>query len=370
MISIKSLFFGMKKLSRNEWIAVFIAIGFVGYTLFGSTINSVFNSQKVMSEENTAAVPSAGDLPRWSHGVRAANRVVASLIDEMQKEGHRISVQIISRSILADFEASVDEMRAKNIDIWPAFTRRDYQSQSIGYRARRAMDRAMRNLRYYYPALALRHDVGTRAARADIDIMLLFWVPEALAATYQLPFPKVVYYGMPDGSAERARLLSPDVFPLDLSDQERSMKIKNIDRLQKFHHTLCNSCDVVANLSPSVAMEYAHAGHRRAIYVPNTWPMAPAGLVTDHHALQFTKLRICANIGRPAATGNTFGLHFTGTELLPILDKTIGSDAYEMHLFGHGDLPESVRSCLSHPSVKVRGFVDDIDAELCAGQRG
>jgi peptidylprolyl isomerase len=61
MISIKSLFFGMKKLSRNEWIAVFIAIGFVGYTLFGSTINNVFNSQKVMSEENTAAVPSAGD---------------------------------------------------------------------------------------------------------------------------------------------------------------------------------------------------------------------------------------------------------------------------------------------------------------------
>lgn len=46
----------MKKLSRNEWIAVFVAIGFVGYTLFGATINQVFNLSSGMNENNTAAV--------------------------------------------------------------------------------------------------------------------------------------------------------------------------------------------------------------------------------------------------------------------------------------------------------------------------
>ncbi len=49
----------MRKLSRNEWIAVFLAIGFVSYTLFGSSINNVFNKSTSMSDSNSAAVEEA-----------------------------------------------------------------------------------------------------------------------------------------------------------------------------------------------------------------------------------------------------------------------------------------------------------------------
>ncbi len=49
----------MRKLSRNEWIAVFIAIGFVGYTLFGGSINNVFKKSTSMSDSNSASVQGA-----------------------------------------------------------------------------------------------------------------------------------------------------------------------------------------------------------------------------------------------------------------------------------------------------------------------
>jgi len=44
----------MKKLSRNEWIAVTVSILFVGYTLFGGEIMSVFNRNSM--NQNSGAV--------------------------------------------------------------------------------------------------------------------------------------------------------------------------------------------------------------------------------------------------------------------------------------------------------------------------
>src|SRR3989344_1700680 len=43
-----------KKLSVKEWIAVAVAIGFVGYTLFGGNITNLFNTGNMVNE--TAAL--------------------------------------------------------------------------------------------------------------------------------------------------------------------------------------------------------------------------------------------------------------------------------------------------------------------------
>ena len=50
----------MKKLSKKEWIAVAVAVAFVGYTLFGSTINNLFpNLSMDTDNSNLAAVDSS-----------------------------------------------------------------------------------------------------------------------------------------------------------------------------------------------------------------------------------------------------------------------------------------------------------------------
>lgn len=44
----------MKKLSRNEWIAVSLGIIFVGYTLFGNNIMSLFQKNTTMDDNSLA----------------------------------------------------------------------------------------------------------------------------------------------------------------------------------------------------------------------------------------------------------------------------------------------------------------------------
>ena len=46
----------MRKLSKTEWVAVFAAVAFTGYTLFGSSITALFtNPNTNQMDENAAA---------------------------------------------------------------------------------------------------------------------------------------------------------------------------------------------------------------------------------------------------------------------------------------------------------------------------
>ena len=49
-------------------------------------------------------------------------------------------------------------------------------------------------------------------------------------------------------------------------------------------------------------------------------------------------------------------------QLLPHLDRGLGR--YEVHIIGHGSPPPEVARLAAHPAVRLRGFVDDIRAEL------
>jgi len=51
----------MKKLSKKEWVAVGVAIIFVGYTLFGSSIIKLFKNN-LMSDDSLAAAASSSAL--------------------------------------------------------------------------------------------------------------------------------------------------------------------------------------------------------------------------------------------------------------------------------------------------------------------
>lgn len=46
----------MRKLSKAEWVAVFAAITFTGYTLFGSSITALFTNKNQMDENAAAAI--------------------------------------------------------------------------------------------------------------------------------------------------------------------------------------------------------------------------------------------------------------------------------------------------------------------------
>jgi peptidylprolyl isomerase len=70
----------MKKLSKNEWIAVTIGVVFVGYTLFGANIMSLFQKNTMNSDSLTAAA----DLNSANKGV-IINDVVVGQGIQVQK---------------------------------------------------------------------------------------------------------------------------------------------------------------------------------------------------------------------------------------------------------------------------------------------
>lgn len=80
----------MKKLSKKEWVAVAVAIIFVGYTLFGGNIMSLFQ-KNIMSENSTATVVNS-DIPN-NNGV-IINDVVVGQGAEV-KTGQLVSVHYI-----------------------------------------------------------------------------------------------------------------------------------------------------------------------------------------------------------------------------------------------------------------------------------
>lgn len=79
----------MKKLSKKEWVAVAVAVVFVGYTLFGGNIISLF--QKNLMNQNSASV--ANSQPINNNGV-IINDVVVGQGAEV-KNGQSVSVHYI-----------------------------------------------------------------------------------------------------------------------------------------------------------------------------------------------------------------------------------------------------------------------------------
>ncbi|MEK7642320.1 MAG: FKBP-type peptidyl-prolyl cis-trans isomerase [Patescibacteria group bacterium] len=79
-----------RRLSKKEWVALVIAVGFVGYTLFGYDIMNLFkNDTNSMTNENTATVPNSQN----NQGVITSDLVVGTGMEVLP--GKSISVHYI-----------------------------------------------------------------------------------------------------------------------------------------------------------------------------------------------------------------------------------------------------------------------------------
>lgn len=63
-------------------------------------------------------------------------------------------------------------------------------------------------------------------------------------------------------------------------------------------------------------------------------------------------------------TATRAGLRLFASDMLPILERELGSDGFEVHVVGGGEPPPELRKTLSRPSVKLRGRVEPADEEF------
>jgi glycosyltransferase involved in cell wall biosynthesis len=314
----------------------------------------------------------AGNLPLSEHTVRAANKVLHSLVMELMTRGHQVALQLIlggedRREWSETEQAAIQDLERRGVDVLPGLFRSDYQlppASKAQRRAAQAYRRLFDPIRYFYPEMRLAPLIAERVRRAGADAMLIFWNREGLAATFGVSsVPKLAYYGMPDHAATAARFHDAELFDLRYSRLSRFSVARDLAAWERAHLRLMRDVDVAANLSADHAEYYTQHGHPRSVYIPNMWPLSPVPAAAAPRAAG-DRLKIVGSLGRPGATGNTYGLKFLGEELVPRLDAALGAGKYELHIFGQGEPVPAVRDVLRSPSIHMRGWVPDIDEEI------
>jgi glycosyltransferase involved in cell wall biosynthesis len=238
-----------------------------------------------------------------------------------------------------------------------------------GWRTKRELLRlaVARDPSVFFPAHSLRDEVRRRIDDVRVDVVFHLWSAAALAACSTSARPVFAYYGNPDHRPARARLLHTDLFgqvPHGLKQRalHRAQLAVN-DRMRTAHVRLMRTTRWAANVCATDAVFYTASGHPASFYIQNLWVAEP-----DRPAPPAERGKLVGNLGGLYGTGNTFGIAFLLSEVIPALDRLRG-EAYSVHLFGAGEPVPTLRPLLdSHPRVRVRGFVDDIDGEILSSE--
>lgn len=307
----------------------------------------------------------------------AAHVVLNELIEALHRLGHQVILQPIftGRSSLTGVEeARVHQLTSDGVQVLSSMFAPG-SSRWVWTRRLRLLCRLRRALftivSDFYPTVALRDEFARRVARTASDVVLIFWDPEGLAATYGLRgVRRAAYYGMPDYMAGEARLIHPQLFDIPHGTFSEAVRLRLARRLyakrRAIHFQLMRDCDAVGNICAFHADLYRAMGHPQSVYIPNMWPDTPrVGWRTERLAAERGKrAKLLGSLGNVAATGNTFGLHYLGTQILPRLERRLGVNAFEVHIYGHGNPYSLVARSLARSSVKFRGWVEDLDAEI------
>ena len=307
----------------------------------------------------------------------AAHTVLSILIEMICRMGHDVTLQCIgwhAKGLGESETKRVEELMALGVEVLPALDISKVVGERRGSLLRRMRRVALAGMSEIYPATALGDEVGRRVRDSGATAILIFWDPEGLAATYRIRgVRKVAYYGMPDYMASEAMLRHPGLFDIPystLAEKFRVIVARHLTRRRReIHFKLMLGCDVTGNICAFHADMYREMGHPRSIYIQNLWPDSSRSWRQEGMNAQARRpAKIVGSLGNVRSTGNTFGLLYLGNQILPRLERRLGSDNFEINIYGHGVPYSPIARSLSHPSVKLRGWVPDLDAEILSSR--
>lgn len=314
--------------------------------------------------------------------VTAVNVVQHELLSALAQLGHTITFQLlfnphrVANPLTREEERALAALSAKGIVALPPIFPDDYiKSAPKGVRqlALRAW-RLVGGTRFglLYPSVRVAPIVKERVGQARSDAVLTLWSPEGLGATHGLGVPRIAYHGDIDFQTEQVRQrdrylfgVSPETsgFASAIGSQlRRHMAARESNRA---HWRLMQPVSVIANVTALNADHYRALGHRRSVYVRNTWPdpgpIEGRGLSSRRAS---GPIKIIGHIGYLNRTGSTYGLRLLLEEIVPSLDELMDGLDYRVEIIGGGEVVPALRPLLNQKHVVVRGFVPDLAADL------
>ncbi len=309
-----------------------------------------------------------GVWPHYEGNFEAANVVSYEILHFFSgRPGWRVAFCLVSSrlpELPAAGRAELDKLARAGLEVLEPIRFDD----ALPGRARRWWGTLTADPRVLYPARVASPELERRARAWRTDALMTIWSEAATAAAAPLDVPLLTYYGNPDHKVREAaarfewerRPRSPRTL---LSYAVRRARI---DCLRRAHLRVMKRYALIAEVAENDALYYRACGLSGAHYVRNMWPVRTLRdyRVERRKSEQLHPAKLIASVGNLSATGNTLGFDTMAREVLPVLKRILGTDAFELHVFGARQPHPLVAPLLGDPHIRLRGFVPDLDAEI------
>jgi hypothetical protein len=307
--------------------------------------------------------------PSFGHA-RAGNLVLATLLEELGRAGHRVSLFTACCANDPDREA-LDRLRAAGVTHAADLTAETMQEPRLS-----GLASDLRTLRKAYlpkasddfPRFSDPSASARSIAAGGAEAAILFWDSwlEQLVAALK-PLPVVGYLAKPrTASSLSAAESSPAT---GFAGAKQKVLVRILRNQEARHLERLRGLGAATNICALDAKYYSEHGVR-CDYLPNTWPDAfgPDWRARRERAeAERGKVAVLANIGSVNGTGNLFGLRYLAGQVMPALGAA-ASSRMEISVCGGGRMQAPLAESLAAQGVLVRGFVDDIDGEVLSNR--
>jgi glycosyltransferase involved in cell wall biosynthesis len=203
----------------------------------------------------------------------------------------------------------------------------------------------------------------------EIDAVMPVWSELGSNIASELPFLRFAYNGNPENKVfdayyEIMRLAN--VQPKGIRFLFYWMRYSILSNiLKRAHIAILRRYNFVADVGAIDAADYKSHGIN-AFYLQNMWPInPPADWVSRRDNMEANNLsKIVGNVGNTSATGNSLGFIALTQEVLPALKTKLDLESFKIHIFGGREPRDYLKPLLNDTQIVLRGFVDDLDAEI------
>jgi glycosyltransferase involved in cell wall biosynthesis len=303
----------------------------------------------------------AGGVPNPTSGGGAltAWTVTKHLIGQ----GHAVTVCVVHDApyldpLGAQLEDHAAELRAAGADVRTVVSR---SSEAMAVLPRSLATRAHRVFRprdvELYPHLADREAVRATIATLDPDVVFVYHF-EALAATSGLPYPRFAAVGDPS----HLPLLYRWRASLPSASAIRALpRVQVRARAQpRVLARMLNECQGCGAFAAHHAAQLRTLGVSGCEYLHT--PVPDPGLRALARVPE-AKPRVLL-IGHLKGIATLDGLRVFATKTLPVLERELGADGFEVRVVGGFEPPSELRAALDRPSVRLLGHREDAAGEI------
>lgn len=219
----------------------------------------------------------------------------------------------------------------------------------------------------YFPDCQEQNKLGKILEDFSPDYLLTIWDEKATNLMCSSSIKKICYYGNPPpknfSEILKAKLLKKDNL------QKIFLFLKNIFhkiQFNKFHYQIIKKVDFFFNVSKLDSKFYENK-RIKCNYINNVYKISCSLKKIKKIKSEVSsqkKIKIIGNVGNINGTANTLGIKYLINFVFPELKKH--NLEFEIHIFGGGKITSYIKEFSKvNPEFIVRGFVKNIDEEIC-----